>query len=64
MSSVRECPHQKGVTCGWQECETCGWNPRVAKERADKVREKLKGERPKKRETWLIGKGPFPEKMS
>lgn len=63
MSSViHECPHQKGVTCGWQECDTCGWNPPVARRRKHKARAELAQEKGPEREKWYIGSGPFPAK--
>ena len=57
------------VTCDtYSECSKCGWNPKVAKQRADKVRmqragmtEPVKKEEPDK---WFIGNGEFPRKMS
>lgn len=54
------------VTCDtYSECSKCGWNPKVAKQRADKVRMRRAG-MPEKKEPdkWFLGNGEFPRKMS
>lgn len=49
------CPYNEGIGCMPHEmrCNTCGWNPKVAKERLNKVYEEKNIERaqPKKEDT-------------
>lgn len=62
MSNViYTCPHNKSVTCGWQECESCGWNPEVDAKRREKTRERATVAL-KKRKKWLIGSGAYPHR--
>ena len=41
------CPYNEGIGCMPHEmrCSTCGWNPKVAKERLDKLYEEKNIER-------------------
>ena len=35
-----DCPYNEGCACHRMECHRCGWNPKVHKERLEKI---LKG---------------------
>ena len=46
---MRICVYNRQVDCmGEVHCYRCGWNPKVAEERAKKVRARLKREEEKK----------------
>lgn len=52
-----QCKFNNGVDCDeLKTCLYCGWNPTVAKQRAIRIREELRGRKKKK---WTLGSGTF-----
>ena len=36
-----DCPYNVAIDCYEHKCNSCGWNPRVAKERTEKILQKM-----------------------
>ena len=42
------CPHAENVGCNEKDCAKCGWHPATARNRLDKIRNKLASVKPPK----------------
>lgn len=56
-AKIGQCRYNSAIDCDKLKiCAYCGWNPLVARERAIRIREELRG---KKKRRWMLGSGTF-----